>query len=145
MTSVQFLGWVALAAPQALCNFWTEAKATSQNYTNSKSKPSDGLLCTIFKGKLLIMQLDQVRVNNLWWEWIKLWPTGFLCAWKTLKLANLTKQGKMLWMLEGRLQNEAKEKFWRVVVAATIRTMPARGISGESKVIYKMNQYSLKN
>ena len=34
--------------------------------------------CAIFKGKLLSVQLDQVRVNSLWGEWIKMWPTSYL-------------------------------------------------------------------
>ena len=50
-----------------------------------------------FLGELLSLQLDQVRVINLWGECIKLWLIGCLCARKTLKLVYLTKQDKVLW------------------------------------------------
>lgn len=49
-----------------------------------------------FLGELLNLQLDQVRVINLWGECIKLWSTCCLYARKTLKLVYLTKQDKVL-------------------------------------------------
>ena len=89
--------WSPACCQRGLHNFWRERWLPSE--------------CTIFKGKLLNLQLDQVRVSSLWREKIKLWSTGWLWARKTLKLEDLTKQGKLLWRLVGRLQNRLRQNF----------------------------------
>lgn len=49
----------------------------------------------------------------------KLTCTGWKAAEKPMKPMYLTMQDMLLGWLVGRLQNEAKERFWRVVVAVT--------------------------
>ena len=46
---------------------------------------------------------------------------GCLCARKTLKLEYLTKQDKVVCKVGRGAPKHAKEKFWRVIVAATIK------------------------
>ena len=45
--------------------------------------------------------------------------TGCLCGRKALKLEYLTKQDKVLCKVGREAPKQAKEKIWRVVVAAT--------------------------
>ena len=63
-------------------------QATNQDCTISREKVGCPLELHNFLGELLNLKLDQVRVNGLWGEWIKLWPTCRLRARKTLKLVN---------------------------------------------------------
>ena len=79
-----------------LCNFWSQQVA-SQDCIISRGKAGCPLdLCKFLK-ELFSLLLDQVWMNILWGECIKVWSTCFLFARKSLELVYLMKQDKVLW------------------------------------------------